>query len=198
VNSDVAVVDGNSHSVTLVPTGTSPYAIDINLATNKIYVANYGTNSVTVIDGATNATKTISVGTNPDAVAVNPETNKIYVANANSNNVPVINGSNNSVSRVAVGTYPTALAVNPVTNTIHALEELKIASHIVAFRIGRDVPRTRSYRGWIEFVGSAFSISGLATRSQALHARNQFPSTPRIIERSLSPYHSSDSPGKYT
>jgi hypothetical protein len=43
-----------------------------------------------------------------------------------------------------------------------------------------------------------FSISGLATRSQALHAGNHFPSTPRKIVRTLSPAHSSDSPGRYT
>src|SRR5258708_24551735 len=57
---------------------------------------------------------------------------------------------------------------------------------------------TRSYRDWIELVGVAFSISGLATRSQALHAGNHFPSTPWKIVRTLSPAHSSESPGRYT
>ena len=61
-----------------------------------------------------------------------------------------------------------------------------------------DFPTLASYRDWIESVSATFSISGLAVRSQALHARNHFPSTPRQIERTLSPAHSSDSPGKYT
>ena len=37
----------------------------VNPVTNKIYVANYGSNNVTVIDGATNATTTVSAGTQP-------------------------------------------------------------------------------------------------------------------------------------
>ena len=51
--------------------------------TNKIYVANDGSNNVTVIDGATNATTTVADRNayEPYAVAVNPVTNKIYVAN---------------------------------------------------------------------------------------------------------------------
>ena len=37
-------------------------AVAVNPVTNKIYVANYGSNNVTVIDGATNATTTVSRG----------------------------------------------------------------------------------------------------------------------------------------
>ncbi len=48
--------------------------------TNKIYVANSGSNNVTVIDGVTNSTATVSTGDSPMSVAVNPVTNRIYVA----------------------------------------------------------------------------------------------------------------------
>jgi len=34
-----------------VPVGTTPIALAVNEETNKIYVANYGSDSVTVIDG---------------------------------------------------------------------------------------------------------------------------------------------------
>ena len=65
--------------------GTGPYAVAVNPVTNKIYVANYSSNTVTVIDGATNSTTaTVGVGVSPLAVAVNPVTNKIYVANYSS------------------------------------------------------------------------------------------------------------------
>ena len=54
----------------------------MNPVTNKIYVANCGSDNVTVIDGATNVTTTVAVGhAVPLAVAVNPVTNKVYVAN---------------------------------------------------------------------------------------------------------------------
>ena len=55
----------------------------VNPNTNRIYVANYGSNNVSVIDGASNTVvATVAVGSDPDGVAVNPNTNRIYVANA--------------------------------------------------------------------------------------------------------------------
>ena len=44
----------------------------MNPVTNKIYVANYGSNNVTVIDGATNSTTTVAAGTDPDSVGGEP------------------------------------------------------------------------------------------------------------------------------
>ena len=52
---------------TTVPAGSTPYAVATNPVTNKVYVANSGSNNVTVIDGATNATTTVPVGTSPEA-----------------------------------------------------------------------------------------------------------------------------------
>jgi YVTN family beta-propeller protein len=49
----------------------------VNPVTNKVYVANSGSNSVTVIDGATNDTLTVDAGDGPYAVAVNTVTNKV-------------------------------------------------------------------------------------------------------------------------
>ena len=37
----------------------------VNPVTNRIYVANNGSNNVTVIDGATNATSTVAAGSIP-------------------------------------------------------------------------------------------------------------------------------------
>jgi YVTN family beta-propeller protein len=73
-----------------VPTGTTPWAVAVNPVTDKIYVANQGSNNVTVIDGATNTTTTVTTGTTPTAVAVNPVTNKAYVTNLDSNTVMVL------------------------------------------------------------------------------------------------------------
>src|ERR1700746_3870449 len=110
-------------AVTTVPVGTTPYAVAVNPVTNRIYVANQGSNNVTVIDGATNTTTTV---TDPNAtaafsVAVNPVTKNIYVANQGSANVTVIDGATNTTpasvsATVAAGTNPVGVAVNPVTN----------------------------------------------------------------------------------
>ena len=106
-----------------VPAGSGPNAVAVNPVTNKIYVANQGSNNVTVIDGTNNSTTTVAVGSTPVAVAVNSVTNKIYVANADSNNITVIDGGNNSTITVAVGTYPTGVAVNSVTNKIYVANQ---------------------------------------------------------------------------
>jgi YVTN family beta-propeller protein len=105
-----------------IPVGTNPSAIAVNIALNKIYVANQGSNNVTVIDGATNSTTTVPVGTRPSAIAVNPVTATAYVANAGSNDVTVISGASNSTSTVTVGSGPSAIAINPVTNTIYVFD----------------------------------------------------------------------------
>src|SRR6266481_9903228 len=69
-------------AVATIPAGTNPLAAAVNPVTNKIYVANQGSNYVTVIDGAKNTIThiTVAVGATPVAVAVNPVTNQIYVA----------------------------------------------------------------------------------------------------------------------
>jgi YVTN family beta-propeller protein len=102
-----------------VSVGANPGKVAVNSVTNKIYVCNYGDNTVTVIDGATNATTTVPVGTSPVAIAVNPTTNMIYVVNQQSNNVTVIDGATNATTTVAVGVDPSSIAVNPVTDKIY-------------------------------------------------------------------------------
>jgi len=115
-------INGAANTVSAtVAAGTQPRSLAVNSTTNKIYVANAGTNNVSVMDGSTDTvTKTINVGTNPRGVCVNSTTNKIYVANNGSNNVSVIDGSTDAVSTtVGVGTTPYRLCVNPATNKIY-------------------------------------------------------------------------------
>ena len=60
--------------------------------TNKIYVANIGTDNVTVINGGDHSAMTVAAGLGPNGIALNPVTNKIYVTNRSSSNVTVIDG----------------------------------------------------------------------------------------------------------
>jgi YVTN family beta-propeller protein len=102
-----------------VTCGTSPLAVAVNSATNKIYVANLNSNTCTVIDGVTLLTQTVTCGSNPNAVAANSATNKIYVANLNSNTCTVIDGVTLLTQTVTCGSNPNAVAVNSVTNKIY-------------------------------------------------------------------------------
>ena len=116
----LAVSSAQGQRVTsTIGAGTAPTAVEVNPVTNKVYVANSGSNNVTVIDGATNSTATVAAGTGPAALAVNPVTNKVYVANQGGT-VTVINGNDNStIPPVNAGTAPAAIAVNPVSNKIY-------------------------------------------------------------------------------
>jgi len=114
----VTVIDGATNDTAKVTVGTNPWAVAVNPHTDKVYVANNGSNNVTVINAA-NGTTQVATGTGPCAVAANPLTNKIYVANSTSNNVTVIDGATNQTTAVAVGQNPLALVVNPITNKIY-------------------------------------------------------------------------------
>ena len=114
-----------------LPAGTNTFSAAVNSATDEVYAANYGANTVSVIDGATNNTATVNVGVYPYAVAVNSTTNKIYVADVCGNDpscnsvgtVTVIDGATNNTTTVTVGYYPYALAVNAATNKIYVAND---------------------------------------------------------------------------
>ena len=92
--------------------GNTPTDIQINNYTNKIYVANQGSNSVSVIDSNSGTTKTIRVGLQPKSIAIDNDTNEIYVANALSNTVSVIDGYNDSkIKDIRVGYEPANTAI---------------------------------------------------------------------------------------
>lgn len=113
-------------AVATIPVGSAPWGIDVNPTTNRIYVANAGSNTVSVIDGSTNTVVATIPVTSPDGVGVNPVTNRIYVDNGSYPNqmVSVIDGSTNTVAATipVPGRFLIAsrgIAVNSVTNLIY-------------------------------------------------------------------------------
>ena len=96
----------------------------INNDTNKIYVANSGSDNVIVIDGDSGNRTDIRVGKSPSSIAVNPITNTIYVTHNYNDEVNVIEASTNKnqTYHVGVGKIPFAIAVNPITNNIYVAE----------------------------------------------------------------------------
>jgi YVTN family beta-propeller protein len=119
----------NQYRLETVPVGAKPLDIDVNPITNRIYVANSGSNSVSVIDYTINydnytiqttALDNVNVEVFPSHLSVNPITNRIYVANSGSNSVSVIDGSINKViDTIPVGNVPSNTALNPFTNRIY-------------------------------------------------------------------------------
>ena len=138
----MTVIDGLTLATATVPVGNSPYALDVNPVTNKIYVANEcgddsycgSTATMTVIDGASLATTDVAIGGyGPHAIAVNSVTNKIYVPTgcysdascqgASNGTVSVIDGGTLTYTSIPAGGSPYAAAVNSVTNKIYVANE---------------------------------------------------------------------------
>ncbi len=140
----VSVIDGATNTeidtdadpgngITRIPVGDRPHLVAVNTITNRVYVANWGTNDVSVIDGASNTVvATIPVGTYPIGVAINPTTNRIYVSNSflDISDVSVIDGTTNTeidtdgdpgngITRIPVGSGPAGLSANPTTNRVY-------------------------------------------------------------------------------
>lgn len=97
------------------PTGSIPSAVAVDTKRDRVYVANYGDDSLTAIDERSGkVVGTIQVGRRPQAVAVDSATNRVYVANTHSNTVSVIDGNRiQLLATVPTGKSPYAIAVPP-------------------------------------------------------------------------------------
>src|SRR5271157_1521313 len=121
--------------IATVPAGTTPVALAINPATNKIFAVNRDSNNVTVIDGVTNGiAAVVAVGQSPSAVAVNPVTNKIYVTNQGGQTaVTVIDGATYATVPVVTGNTPQGLTVDTITNKIYVINSNPVVTVIDGF-----------------------------------------------------------------
>ena len=120
-------------------TGFDTGYLDVNVATDTVYVANQDVNTVSVISGAgcslnhqggcRHPSPITTVGNAPAGIAVNDRTETVYVSNRSDNTLSAINAStcNGKTKRgcgrawptVATGPSPQAVAVNGRTDTVY-------------------------------------------------------------------------------
>jgi YVTN family beta-propeller protein len=123
----VTILDGFTQDfIKTIQVGTSPMAGVVNPITNKIYVANTGSNSVTVIDGVGYTSVNLVAGTSPSSVAVNAVTNMIYVVDTGNyptfySSLTIIDGSTNSTSTISLEAGEGGVAINSATNKIYVI-----------------------------------------------------------------------------
>jgi YVTN family beta-propeller protein len=124
-NADLAEIRPGSPSPTILPVGAIPCALAVNSQANRLYVANYGDNTVSIIDSATGRkTATIPVGRHPKAVAFDATRNRVYVANTSDGTVTVIDAKTNNVAAtLPAGRNPYALAVIPGSSRLYVANE---------------------------------------------------------------------------
>jgi YVTN family beta-propeller protein len=97
----------------------------------RVYVADFGDDTVSVIDTATNTVvATVVVGGNPADVAVTPDSAHAYVTNNDDDTVSVIDtATNTAVTTVVVGSSPAGIEISscPVTQKERLVFELMTA-----------------------------------------------------------------------
>jgi len=125
----------------VVATGYFPGYMDIDVASDTIYVANNGANTVSVINGAActlarpfacrHDPPTTTAGTIPQGSAIDSATGTLYVSNQDSDDVSVIDASSCSALvtvgcgrtwptiSTGSGTTPFAVAVDQQTDTVY-------------------------------------------------------------------------------
>ncbi len=107
-----------------VVVGDEPRGIAVDPARQRVYVANFGSNSVSVIDSRTNVViATIADIPTPNGIAYNPTENQVWVSNFGTNTVTLIEPNESATSfsvtlTVPVGHQPWGVAYNPVDHTI--------------------------------------------------------------------------------
>ena len=122
---DLAAIEPGSSSPITISVGEIPCAIAVNAAGDRLYVANYGDDTVTVIDASTQRKiAVVPVGRNPKAIAFDPIRSLVYVANTGEGTVTVIDAATNgAVATLPAGKSPYALAVVPGSNSLYVANE---------------------------------------------------------------------------
>jgi YVTN family beta-propeller protein len=98
-----------------IPVGRILNAIAVSADGTRVYVSNYGDDTVSVIDTATNRVLTnIPVGDQPKGVAISPDGTHVFVSSFRSDIVSVIETATDRVlTNIPVENNPTGITVSP-------------------------------------------------------------------------------------
>ncbi len=102
----------NLQVVSTLPTGSYPFGMSMTVDGRKLYVANYGSNSVSVVDALTmTVVGTMNRAGGPFNVAVSPDSSRVVVAYVTSGEVAVFRTSDNTlVNAFPAGNFPNSIA----------------------------------------------------------------------------------------
>jgi YVTN family beta-propeller protein len=119
---EIVALDEKTHAVSALSVGRIPCALAINPVTRRLYVVNYGDETLSILDLQTRTTiATLPVGPHPQGLAIDSKSNRIYVANVHGNSVTVIDGAKNAVVGVrTAGSYPYTIAVDQGSGRAYA------------------------------------------------------------------------------
>jgi uncharacterized repeat protein (TIGR01451 family) len=112
--------------VATIGVGDTPHGIAIDNSRNRVYVANYDSDSLSVIDTNTNmVVQTITGVTSANGVAYDPTHSLIWVTNYDSDQVTAIDADSlTPLPRVAVRGGPWGVAYDPVHDYVYVVNNL--------------------------------------------------------------------------
>ena len=119
---EIVALNADSHAIKTIHVGKIPCALAINPVTRRLYVVNYGDDSLSVIDLESHSVAaTLPVDRQPEGVALDSKTNRIYVANLHGDSVTVIDGAKNAIIGTrSAGRFPYAVAVDSDSGALYA------------------------------------------------------------------------------
>ncbi|KXP03311.1 YncE family protein [Tsukamurella pseudospumae] len=123
-------------TVATVPVGRAPSAIAVHRTANKVYVANYTSESVTVIDGATNSvTSTVDLpGFRPSELEIDSTRDRLYIGSTAGRKIKILNTTTDEIiDTVTVGDGP-FIAADQGRDTLHTANnrDLDVTSYNAA------------------------------------------------------------------
>ena len=130
----VKVIDTSTDAnavVATVPVGDDPGALAVDFASDRVYAANLGSNSISVIDGAANAvTATLNLGATPGTIAVNAASRKLYVTQPSTGSVLVFDGLDLAAPPVpvSVGGAPGKIVAEASHNQAYVVTGMQVVA----------------------------------------------------------------------
>ena len=120
-----AIEETTGQVIATIPVGHLPQGIAVDPATNRIFVANYGSDSVSVISGTSNTviTTLTNVGNGPNTVAYFQRGHEMWVGNLMSSDVDrILDPPTGHIGIASTSHLPNAdihdLAVGAISNTL--------------------------------------------------------------------------------
>jgi len=112
--------------VAAIEVGETPRGIAVDTARNRVYVANYGSDSLSVINTSSHTLiQTVGGLSSPNGVAYDPTHDLIWVTNYATDRVtPISAASLTSLSPLAVGDGPWGVAYDPVHDYVYVVNNL--------------------------------------------------------------------------
>ena len=117
----LSIIDTIANSaIKVIADMVNPHSANLDIAEERIFVTNSGSNSVAVVALGNERRVDVPVMRQPRSATMTPSGDLLYVANIDSAHVSVIDTARcTEVGRIPVGSHPNGIAVDPSGHSIY-------------------------------------------------------------------------------